>query len=44
MVTPSQEPGTGTDAVKDSPGRGTKEKSVVSIVVKTITLTEDPLL
>lgn len=28
MVTPSQEPGTGTNAIVESPGRGTKEKSV----------------
>ena len=28
MVTPSQEPGAGTNAVEESPGRGTKGKSV----------------
>jgi len=28
MVMPSQEPGAGTNAVEENPGRGTKEKSV----------------
>ena len=34
MVTPSQEPGAGTNAIEESPGHGTKGKSVSTVVKK----------